>query len=129
MHLYLAFSGEGVIMLRQMRCKLNIPRMARWGAVTGILMLCVASPFAGGQSPAASCRTGAEGREATMKSLSYLEKGGTGWLESQGCAGCHHAPIMILTLNEARKRGFKVNQKAIETVQSHALSEYGKSSN
>src|SRR5262249_41194125 len=121
------FSGEGVIMLRQMRCKLNIPRMARWGAVTGILILCVASPFAGGQPPAEPPHAMIEAIQATEKSLAYLEKGGTGWLESQGCAGCHHAPMMIWTLNEARERGHTVNQKAIETVQSHALTEYLKS--
>src|ERR1051325_7759393 len=126
MHLYLAFSGEGVIMLRQMRSNLSIPRRAQWGALTGLLVLCVASPFAGGQ-PTAEPPHAMEAIHATEKSLIYLEKGGTGWLESQGCAGCHHAPMMIWTLNEARERGRTVNQKAIETVQNHALAEYLKS--
>ena len=114
-------------MNRQPATRPRIVLPAHSSVLIGIIIFCMTACIANAQPSGKKLPGSDETNDAIVRSLAYLEKGGTGWLESQGCAGCHHAPMMIWSLNEAHSRGFKVNQKAIETVQTHAFDEYLKS--
>src|SRR5262245_55941164 len=62
--------------------------------------------------------------QAVERSLPFLEKGGVEWLETKKCASCHAVPMTVWSLSEARRRGFAVNQKALDDVKARALAEY-----
>jgi squalene-hopene/tetraprenyl-beta-curcumene cyclase len=52
-------------------------------------------------------------RGAVTRSLNFLERNGTEWMEKRGCVSCHTVGMMVWTHNEARRRGFTVpNEKA-----------------
>ena len=54
-------------------------------------------------------------RESVEKSLPFLAKKGVEW-ETTRCVSCHHGPWMMWSGYEARKRGFTVDDKALEKV-------------
>src|SRR4051794_28208691 len=72
-------------------------------ATLGPAALSAASPPA----PAAGARAAAE------KGLSFLTTQAVAWKEARKCASCHHAPYMVWALNEARKSGYTVDEKAL----------------
>src|SRR5688572_8556921 len=63
------------------------------------LLLIPISPVQGADSDAAV-------RTAVTRSLAFLEKGGTAWMEQRGCTSCHTVGVMVWNHNEARRRGF-----------------------
>src|SRR5436853_7790693 len=79
------------------------------------LMLLSANPA----PPAAPAPGGVE--QAVKRSLAFLEKEGLAWKETRKCASCHHAPFMLLGLNEAKNRGYAVNDKALAEVTAWVL--------
>jgi hypothetical protein len=60
---------------------------------------------------------------AVEGSTGFLEKEGVAWMKKQQCASCHHIPVMVWALNEARNRGYPINEKALVEVTSWALAE------
>jgi hypothetical protein len=60
---------------------------------------------------------------AVEGSLGFLEKEGVAWIKQQQCASCHHIPVMVWALNEARNRGYRIDEKALVEVTSWALAE------
>jgi hypothetical protein len=68
--------------------------------------------------------TPAQVRQAVERSLVFLEKSGTGWWKTNKCASCHHVPISIWSLNEGKKRGFVVDDKALDQLRSWAVTSY-----
>jgi hypothetical protein len=71
-----------------------------------VLMLWGSSVIAATQPPS-------EVRGSIQRSLAFLEKEGTAWKAERACASCHHAPMMVWALGEARTRGYAVNEKAL----------------
>jgi hypothetical protein len=61
--------------------------------------------------------------QAVERGIGFLEKEGLAWMKKQQCASCHHIPLMVWALNEARGRGFKVDEKALGEATSWALAE------
>ncbi len=61
-------------------------------------------------------------RKAVTRSLPFLEKGGTAWMQTKGCASCHHVPMMLWSHYEARQRGFAVSDTT--EAQEWAVSTY-----
>jgi squalene-hopene/tetraprenyl-beta-curcumene cyclase len=55
-------------------------------------------------------------RNAVASSSAYLTKEGVAWMKQQQCASCHHIPMMIWGLNEARTGGYKVDEKSLDEV-------------
>jgi squalene cyclase len=97
----------------------------RPGAAVGILTTVVlASAGSAGASEPAPSRE--QVRQAVERSVAFLEKSGTGWWTSNKCASCHHVPISIWSLNEAKKRGVAVNDKALEQLRDWAVPSYAK---
>jgi squalene-hopene/tetraprenyl-beta-curcumene cyclase len=57
--------------------------------------------------PAADVKT------AVNRGLSFLAKDNLAWKEKRKCAECHHAPFTIWALNEGKKQGYAVDEKAL----------------
>jgi squalene cyclase len=50
---------------------------------------------------------------AARKGLEFLTKDAMNWKTQRNCASCHHAPYMLWSLNEAKRRGYSVDEKAL----------------
>jgi len=50
------------------------------------------------------------------RSLAFLADEGIDWKEGRKCASCHHAPMMVWALNEARNQGYTIDQDALDDV-------------
>ena len=60
-------------------------------------------------------------RATVEKGLAFLEKDGIAWSEKHKCASCHHVSLMLWNQQEARKRGLKIDEKAMEKATAFAL--------
>jgi squalene-hopene/tetraprenyl-beta-curcumene cyclase len=60
-------------------------------------------------------------RKVVERSLGFLEKEGVAWMTKQDCASCHHVPLMVWALNEARNKGYRINEQALGEVTTWAL--------
>jgi squalene-hopene/tetraprenyl-beta-curcumene cyclase len=94
---------------------------SRVAAVLGTLIQ-LAVP-AGNATQAADAVPPREIRKAVERGTAYLEAEGVAWMKKQRCASCHHVPMMVWALNEARQRKYPVNEKALGEVTSWALAE------
>jgi len=48
-------------------------------------------------------------REAVSRSLVYLEKEGTDWMDSRGCMSCHHVPFLLWSHRAAQAKGVAID--------------------
>src|ERR1051326_5108341 len=55
-------------------------------------------------------------QKAVKRGLQYLQQEAFEWKETRQCAACHHAATMIWTFNEARARGYSVDEQALEEI-------------
>jgi squalene cyclase len=60
--------------------------------------------------------------QTVPKALQYLVEKGNDWMDDQSCAACHHLPMMIWSLREAKAGGFAVDEKALAKAIEWALS-------
>src|SRR5262245_62085303 len=60
---------------------------------------------------------------AVERGTNFLAAEGVAWMNKQHCASCHHVPMMVWALTEARQRGFAVDEKALADVKNWALAE------
>jgi squalene cyclase len=90
----------------------------------GILLVAVLMVSAGPSLAAEPVPSQNQVREAVERSLGFLEKSGTAWWTGNKCASCHHVPISIWNMNEARKRGIAVNDKALDQLRDWAVPSY-----
>jgi hypothetical protein len=51
-------------------------------------------------------------RKTIDEGLKFLAEDAVAWKEDRKCASCHHIPMAIWTLNEARQRGYTIDDKA-----------------
>ena len=63
-----------------------------------------------------------ESRATVDRSLAFLAKEALAWKEQRKCASCHHAPMGIWSLNEAKKRGYTIDEKAVTDLTAWVLS-------
>jgi hypothetical protein len=85
-----------------------------------ILLMVVAGPPAL-ERPLEEETTGPQFRQVVRRSTDFLAKGGAAWMRKQQCASCHHIPVMVWALSEARQRGYRVDEKLLGEVTSWAL--------
>src|SRR5262249_7714843 len=97
--------------------KLNLPKTA--GLVPLVLL---AYPLAIAAQTANPVPPG-DVRKAIERGIDYLEREGAAWVKKRGCASCHHVPMMVWALHEARDRGHRVNETALGEIMSWALAE------
>jgi hypothetical protein len=50
-------------------------------------------------------------RQVVQRSTQFLEKEGAAWMKKQQCAACHHIPVMVWALSEARNRGYRAPKR------------------
>ena len=74
-------------------------------------------------TPAQAAPTDSEAKLAVGKSLNYLEKGGTAWMEQRKCTSCHTVGMMIWAHNEAGRRGFDLPTAKIQGWMDWALAD------
>jgi hypothetical protein len=55
------------------------------------------------------------------RGLHYLQQEAFGWKETRRCAACHHAAAMIWTFNEARARGYSIDEQALKEITTWAF--------
>jgi hypothetical protein len=60
-------------------------------------------------------------RQAVERSLVFSEKGAMEWRQRWGCASCHHVAMSIWAQTEARSRGFKINDKALDEMRDYTI--------
>ena len=58
---------------------------------------------------------------AVNRSADFLAREGVTWIRARNCASCHHAPMTIWALHEARARGFAVDEAALREVTTWTL--------
>jgi N-acyl-D-amino-acid deacylase len=63
-------------------------------------------------------------RPAVAKGLAYLEKEGLAWWKQRKCNGCHHGAFLLWSHNEARLRGFEVDETKLADWTGQALKFY-----
>src|SRR5262245_33449837 len=54
-----------------------------------------------------------DAKAAVRDGLAFLARESTLWKDTRRCATCHHAPMAIWALNEAKRHGFTVDDKAL----------------
>ncbi len=53
---------------------------------------------------------------AVERGLQYLQKEAYRWKGSKGCGACHHAITMVWSFNEAKVRGYRVDEAALKEI-------------
>ena len=53
-------------------------------------------------------------RDATVKSLAFLDREADTWMNEKTCNGCHHMPALLWSHREAKRRGFVIDQKMFD---------------
>ena len=56
----------------------------------------------------------------------FWRRSGAGWWKGNKCASCHHVPISVWSLTEAKNLGFAVNDKSLGELRDSALASYVK---
>ncbi len=62
-------------------------------------------------------------RSVIDRGLTFLAKDNLAWKESKKCYECHHAPFTIWALNEAKNRGYSVDDKVLAEMTSWVVGE------
>ena len=57
-------------------------------------------------------------KDTINRGLTFLAKDSVAWKESKTCYECHHAPFTIWALNEGKKQGYTVDEKALADMTS-----------
>src|SRR5262249_23760183 len=60
-------------------------------------------------------------KETINRGLTFLAKDNLTWKQTRQCAECHHAPFTLWALNEGKKHGYNVDEKALAELTSWVL--------
>ena len=63
----------------------------------------------------------ADNRDTIVRAVSFLAKDSLAWKETRKCASCHHAPMTIWALSEAKNRGYPVDETALADLSAWVL--------
>ena len=107
------------------------------------VIMTMALAFGDGPAPAPDTSpSGEQLHQAVERSLVSLEKGAAERMQGNNkvgedhgrpvlvkgpqaaCASCHHVPMTVWCLTEARNHGFKVNEKSLDQSRSWSLTPY-----
>ncbi|MCE9607279.1 MAG: hypothetical protein K8U03_20530 [Planctomycetia bacterium] len=64
--------------------------------------------------------------QTVERSLTFLDKSGTEWWTKTKCASCHHVPMSIWSMTEAKNRGLAVNVESLAQLRDWAVPSYDK---
>jgi squalene-hopene/tetraprenyl-beta-curcumene cyclase len=54
--------------------------------------------------------------QAIDRGVSFLAKDAVAWRDEQNCVSCHHAGMVVWSMNEARRRGHSVDEPLLEEL-------------
>jgi hypothetical protein len=58
-------------------------------------------------------------RTAVERAIGYLQAESASWLKTRKCAACHHVPMPLWALGEARRQGYAIDERFVaETAES-----------
>ncbi len=77
-----------------------------------VVVLAFAAPRLAAEEPAAK----ASPQQTVERALKFITADTTKWREKHGCATCHHGVLTTWTLNEAKRRGFKIEDDFLADV-------------
>lgn len=80
--------------------------------LTSLLLAAITAP-----APA----TEPDAQSAVKRGLKYLTTEATAWKAERKCASCHHTPMGLWALNEAKARGYEVDAKAADALTAWVL--------
>ena len=60
-------------------------------------------------------------RGAVQRAVLFLEEDGVAWKQDRKCASCHHTPMTLWALNEAKKQGYSVNADPLAELTAWAV--------
>lgn len=83
--------------------------------LSAVVILVVAPMSAAAGDPAPTVK------DAIDRGITFLVKDSMAWKEKKQCAECHHAPFTIWALNEGKKQGYKVDEKALADLSAWAV--------
>src|SRR6476659_10089905 len=52
-----------------------------------------------------------KGQRAIERAIGYLQSEIAAWLNTRKCAACHHVPMPLWALGEARRQGYAIDEK------------------
>jgi squalene-hopene/tetraprenyl-beta-curcumene cyclase len=82
-------------------------------AALAILMTLPIDSLAGDTAPSV--------KDAINRGLAFLTKDSLAFRETKKCAECHHAPFTIWALNEGKRRGYTIDDKALADLTAWAV--------
>ena len=62
-----------------------------------------------------------QAKKAVERSLPFLREDGVHWIRDKQCHSCHHVGFMVWSLNEANRRGFKVDMDELKASSEWAV--------
>jgi len=71
--------------------------------------------------PASDAVTPEQARKAVERSLPYIKREGMAWIRERHCHSCHHVGFMVWTLNDANRRGMKVDLAELKVASEWAV--------
>jgi hypothetical protein len=94
--------------------------MARILAFFVLLLGGVAAFPCKGEGPAAVAPASAEQvHQSIDRAIGYLQTESAAWLSTRKCAACHHAPLPVWALSEAKGQGYAIDEKYLaDTIES-----------
>jgi squalene-hopene/tetraprenyl-beta-curcumene cyclase len=84
--------------------------------IIAILLLLALPPWA------VAADSGPSLKGTINRGLAFLAKDNLAWKATRKCAECHHAPFTIWALNEGKKQGYAVDDKALAEMTSWVVS-------
>ena len=60
-------------------------------------------------------------RQSVERGLVLSAKGAVEWRQRWGCASCHHVAMSIWARTEARRRGFKIDDQALDEMRNYTI--------
>ena len=87
-----------------------------------ILLTAIGADPAASEQPTNDNLSGRPIHQVVERGLAYLQVEGAAWMNQTQCVSCHHIPLMVWALSEARNGGYHVDEKLLGEVTSWALS-------
>src|SRR5690349_16560011 len=78
-----------------------------------VMVLLPFSGIAHGSGPASQP---ADADSAVRRGLAFLTRDALAWKEQHNCVSCHHAALVICSMQAARQRGFAVDESVLQDL-------------
>ncbi len=91
--------------------------MARIFSFAAFLLGLCAAPLALGDEPIAiPAATMPQVHQTVDRAIGYLQTESAAWLNTRGCAACHHVPMPLWALSEAERQGYAIDKQFVAST-------------